>query len=101
MKHNLFERFVAMVLAFTLVMSTGVLDSAGWLIAKAVAQDETITESLDKEKGSTVVSDADGVVITLEEEKTGNTPAAPEAQVDKENKSTDTQVQSGTSAKGL
>ena len=30
MKHNLFERLVAMVLAFVLVMSTGVLDTAGW-----------------------------------------------------------------------
>ena len=75
MKHSLFERFVAMVLAFTLIMSTGVLDSAGWLIARAVAQEETITETT--KEGSKVVSDTDGVVVTLEEKKTQEEPAVP------------------------
>ena len=41
MKHSLHTRILALVMAIAIVLSTGVLNSAGWLLASGGEQEET------------------------------------------------------------
>ena len=76
MKHSLHTRILALVMAIAIVLSTGVLNSAGWLLASGGEQEETSvvepTES-QPQQGDIVVQPV--TIPSSEPDESGSDPS--------------------------
>ena len=76
MKHSLHTRILALVMAIAIVLSTGVLNSAGWLLASGGEQEETsVVETTESQpqQGDIVVQPV--TIPSSEPDESGSDPS--------------------------
>ena len=96
MKHSLHTRVLALIMAIAIVLSTGVLNSAGWLLASG-GRGSSVEETT--ETGSTQPSQGSSTTETLTVEPTPQSgePTGSDPTQDSEGTSDPTQSSEGTS----